>query len=144
LPGIGWFLRLKNWFSKKIKYMGPLNNHVYHKINIFSYDIHIIFNFEKIQIIITPKFTNIFMEPNSFFKFLKYLDFEFFSNVKNWWLLFLKIKELPHIIFCNLLLKIHIVAPIDHMFYDKHFWINMKISKCVNFAKFCIHLEILS
>ncbi len=64
--------------------MGPLNNHVYHKIKILSYDIYTIFNFEKIQIIITPKFTNIFMEPNSFFKFLKYLDFEmFFSNVKN-------------------------------------------------------------
>jgi len=37
--------------------------------------------------------------------------------------------------FANLLLKIHIVAPIDHMFRVSHCWINMKISKCVNFAR---------
>jgi len=37
--------------------------------------------------------------------------------------------------FANLLLKIHIVAPIDHMFRVSHCWIHMKISKCVNFAR---------
>jgi hypothetical protein len=41
-------------------------------------------------------------------------------------------------IFCNLLLKIHIVAPIDHMFCVNPYWINMKISKYVNFARFCV------
>jgi hypothetical protein len=55
--------------------MGPLNNHIYHKIKTFCYDIYTIFNFEKIKIL-TPKFTNIFMEPNKLFRFLKYLDFE--------------------------------------------------------------------
>jgi hypothetical protein len=41
-------------------------------------------------------------------------------------------------IFCNLLLKIQIVAPIYHMFWVNHCWININFSKCVNFAKFCV------
>ncbi len=45
-------------------------------------------------------------------------------------------KELLNEIFCNLLLKIHIVAPIDHIFCVNHCWINIKISKCVNLANF--------
>jgi hypothetical protein len=36
------------------------------------------------------------------------------------------------------LLKIHIVALIDHMFCVNHYWINMKISKCINFARFYV------
>jgi hypothetical protein len=41
-------------------------------------------------------------------------------------------------IFFNLLLKIHIIAPINHFFFVNHCSINMKISKCANFAKFCV------
>ncbi len=51
---------------------------------------------------------------------------------------FFHMKEFLNEIFCNLLSNIHIVALIDHMFCVNHCWINMKISKCVNFAKFCI------
>jgi hypothetical protein len=42
-------------------------------------------------------------------------------------------------VFCNLLLKIHIVVPMYHMFFfvSHYSWINM-ISKCVDFVKFCI------
>ncbi len=40
-------------------------------------------------------------------------------------------------IFCNFLFKIHIVAPLNHMFCGNHCRINMFFSKCVNFAKFC-------
>jgi hypothetical protein len=44
-------------------------------------------------------------------------------------------------IFCNLLLKMHIVAPINHIFCVKNHWINMKISKCVNFVRFHVSFE---
>jgi hypothetical protein len=47
-------------------------------------------------------------------------------------------------IFCNLLLKIHIVAPIDHTFLDNHFLINMNFSKCVILLDSSFHLENLS
>jgi hypothetical protein len=43
-------------------------------------------------------------------------------------------KEFLNEIFCNLLLKIHIVTPIDHMFCVNHCWIDMNFSK---FWKFC-------
>ncbi len=39
-------------------------------------------------------------------------------------------KEFLNEIFCNLLLKIHIVSPIDHMICVNHCWINMNFSKC--------------
>jgi len=42
-------------------------------------------------------------------------------------------KEFLNEIFCNLLLKIHIVAPIDHMFCVNHCWIYISFSKCVIF-----------
>jgi hypothetical protein len=48
----------------------------------------------------------------------------------------LHMKEFLNEIFCNLLLKINIVAPIDHIFCVNHCWINIKISKCVDLAKF--------
>jgi len=58
---------------------------------------------------------------------------------------FFHMKEFLNEIFCNLLLKIHIVTPIDHMFCVNHCWINMNISKCVSFVKFFVfHFEILS
>jgi len=41
-------------------------------------------------------------------------------------------------IFHNLLLKIHIVAPIYHMFCVNHYLINMIFSKCVNFVRFYV------
>jgi hypothetical protein len=44
-------------------------------------------------------------------------------------------KEFLIEIFCNLLLKIHIVASIYHINFF-HCWIKMKIWKCVNFAFF--------
>ncbi len=47
-------------------------------------------------------------------------------------------KEFLNEIFYNFLLKINIVASIDHMFWVNHCWINMNISKCVNFARFCV------
>jgi hypothetical protein len=37
-------------------------------------------------------------------------------------------KEFLNEIFCNLLLKIHVVVPIDHMFCVNHCWINMNFS----------------
>jgi len=60
--------------------------------------------------------------PWVFFTFFPFFHMNFFLNE----------------IFCNLLLKIHIVTPIDHMFCVNHCWINMKISKCVSFARFCV------
>jgi hypothetical protein len=49
---------------------------------------------------------------------------------------FFHMKEFLNEIFCDLLLKIHIVALIDHMFCVNHCWINVNFSKCVNFARF--------
>jgi len=37
----------------------------------------------------------------------------------------------------HLLLKIHIISPIYHFFVN-HYWIKKKISKCVDFARFCV------
>ncbi len=51
---------------------------------------------------------------------------------------FFHIKEFLNEKFKNLLLKIHIVTPINHMFYVNHCWINYYFSKCVDFAKFFI------
>jgi hypothetical protein len=50
-------------------------------------------------------------------------------------------KELLNEIFCNLLLKIHIVVPIDHMFCVNHCWINIDFSTCVILLQFAFHLE---
>jgi hypothetical protein len=51
---------------------------------------------------------------------------------------FFHLKDFLNEIFSNLLLKIHIIAPIDHMFFVNHCWIHMNFSKCVNFVKFCV------
>ncbi len=81
----------------------------------------------------------------------KYVDrsqWDYFT--KGLWVIFslfllFHMKEFLNEIFCNLLLKIHIVFPIDNMFCVNHCWIKMNSSKCVNFARFCIcHLENLS
>ncbi len=40
--------------------------------------------------------------------------------------------------FFNLLLKIHVIFSIYHMFCVNHCWINMIFSKYVKFAKFCV------
>jgi hypothetical protein len=53
-------------------------------------------------------------------------------------LIFFDMKEFLNEVFCNLLLKIHINALIDHLFCVNHWWINMNFSKCVNFAKFYV------
>jgi hypothetical protein len=45
-------------------------------------------------------------------------------------------------IFFNLLLKMHIVFPIDHMFCVNHFRINMDFSKCVDFVTKYVALKI--
>jgi hypothetical protein len=74
----------------------------------------------------------------------KYIDrsqWDYFT--KGLWIVFslfslFHMKEFLNEIFCNLLLEIHIVSPIDHMFCVNHFWINMKFSMCVNFARFYI------
>jgi hypothetical protein len=74
----------------------------------------------------------------------KYVDrsqWDYFT--KGPWVLFNKfslfhMKEFLHEISCNLLLKIYIVAPIDHTFFVNHCWINMNLSKCVKFVKFYI------
>jgi hypothetical protein len=74
----------------------------------------------------------------------KYIDrsqYDYFT--KGLWISFspfspLHMKEFFNEIFCNLLLKIHIVAPIDHMFCVNHCWRNMNFSKCINFATFFI------
>ncbi len=74
-----------------------------------------------------------------FFIGCKYIDrsqWDYFT--KGLWVLFnpfsfFHMKEFLDEIFCNLLLKIHIVAPIFHMFCVNHCWINMKISKRVIF-----------
>jgi hypothetical protein len=50
---------------------------------------------------------------------------------------FFHMKVFLNEIFCNLLLKIHIAAPIDYMFCVNHLY-NVKFSKCVDFAKICI------
>jgi hypothetical protein len=46
-------------------------------------------------------------------------------------------KEFLNEIFCNLLLKMHIVASIDHMFCINHCYLNM------NFFKVCKFFQIL-
>jgi hypothetical protein len=78
-----------------------------------------------------------------FYRFgCKYVDrnqWDYFT--KGLWVLFNKfslfhMKEFLNEIFCNLFFKIHIVAPIDHMFCVKRCWINMNFSKCVNFVRF--------
>jgi hypothetical protein len=51
---------------------------------------------------------------------------------------FFHMKEFFNEIFCDLLLKIHIVAPTNHMFFVNHCWISMIFSKCANFAKFYV------
>jgi hypothetical protein len=58
------------------------------------------------------------------------LLFSFFS--------FFLIKDFLNEFFCNLLLKIHIVVPIYHMFCVNHCWININFFKCVNFIRFCV------
>jgi hypothetical protein len=62
---------------------------------------------------------------------------------KGLWILFslfslFHMKEFLNEICCNLLLKIHIISPINHMFCVNHCWINMIFSKYVNFTKFFI------
>jgi len=60
-------------------------------------------------------------------------DYEFFLAI-----FIFSYERILNEIFCNLLLKIHTVAPIDHMVCVNQCWINMKISKCVDFAKLCV------
>jgi hypothetical protein len=48
-------------------------------------------------------------------------------------------KDFLNEIFCNLLLKVHIVIQyITYMFCVSHCWINMKTSKCAKFASLYI------
>ncbi len=72
-----------------------------------------------------------YIESNQWDYFTKglWILFSFFS--------FFHMKEFFNEIFCNFLFKIHIVAPLNHMFCVNHCRINMFFSKCVNFAKFC-------
>jgi hypothetical protein len=52
-------------------------------------------------------------------------------------------KEFWNEIFCNLLLKTHIVASIDHVFCVNHCRLNMNFSNCVNFFQIlCFILKI--
>jgi hypothetical protein len=60
--------------------------------------------------------------------------------IKGLWIILIKIsffnmREFLNKIFYNLFLKIYIIAPIYHMFYVNHRWINMNFLKCTYFTK---------
>ncbi len=90
-------------------------------------------------------FDNVQSNVRSFW--CKYVDrsqWHYFT--KGLWVIFnpfslFHMKEIFNEIFRNLLLKVRIVAPIDHMFCVNHYRINMKISKFVNFARFYVSFK---
>ncbi len=67
-------------------------------------------------------------------KYIERSQWDYFT--KGLWVLFspfwlFHMKEFLNEIFYNLLLQIHIVAPIDNMFWVNHCWIKMNFLKCV-------------
>jgi hypothetical protein len=106
----------------------------------FKYDIHTIQRSNWWQIHQTLAYT---WKRRFSLERCKYVDrsqWDYF--IEGLWIFFksfllFHMKEFLNEIFYNLLLKIYIVGPIDHMpfpssnYLSNHCWINMKISKCV-------------
>jgi hypothetical protein len=67
---------------------------------------------------------------------------------KGMWILLVLFHFIKWIFFewnlLQLVIKIHIIAPIDHMFYVNHYWINMNFSKCVDFNTCLLNLGYLN